>query len=114
MKENITINVATEFSSTPGARYIEDGPFSGEEFLTKFLEPKFLEAQKNSKKLIVVLDDLWGHPSSFISGSFGVLSEKYGAATVLAHLKPECSDNPMLVDRIIREIKEPNSKPKIN
>ena len=114
MKPNLVLNVATEFSATPGARYIEDGLFSGEEFLTKLLEPKFLEAKNQAEVLIVKLDDLWGHPSSFISGSFGELSVKYGASTVLSHLKLECKDNPMLVERIIREIKDPNSKPKIN
>lgn len=40
------INIAIEYSRTPGARYISDGPFSGEDFRDNFLEKNINNALK--------------------------------------------------------------------
>lgn len=40
--ENIIINIRTDFSDSPGARYRKDGPHSGEEFFEEHLKPKFV------------------------------------------------------------------------
>ena len=39
----ITINIAKEFSNSPGARFRSQGDFSGEEFRQKFLEKYFMD-----------------------------------------------------------------------
>ena len=100
------LSIVEEFTDSPGARYYEDGPFSGQEFLEKLLEPKFLLSIDNGNILIVNIDGVWGYPSSFISGSFGLLSQKYGAEKVLKNLEIE-SESSVLRDRIISIINSP-------
>lgn len=106
----IRIDIEKEFTDAPGARYVEDGPNSGEEFYTKFLFPRFKEAQERKIKLIVNLDDTWGYASSFISGSFGKLSQDLGAEAVLEVLDFESKDDPMLIVKIKEEILKPNTR----
>ncbi|MBK6545760.1 MAG: STAS-like domain-containing protein [Saprospiraceae bacterium] len=104
------IVIATQFSSTPGARYRKDGEFSGEEFLEVFLLPKFEKAVKEGYILEIDLDKVWGYPSSFVSGSFGKLSVAKGADLVLKHLKFVSEENPIRLEKILAEIKNPRNK----
>lgn len=106
----ISIKISDEFTDAPGARYKTDGPKSGEEFLEKLLEPKYLQAVASKDKLVVDLDDVWGYASSFISGSFGALSMKYTPEAVMQVLSLICKDNPLLITKIEHEIKKPNKK----
>jgi hypothetical protein len=46
MSEKI-INIAKDFTETPGARYYADGEFPGEEFRDKFLKNIFNEYDNN-------------------------------------------------------------------
>lgn len=103
---DLVINVAKDFSDAPGARYRSDGPKSGEEFLQDMLEDKFLSARDAKAVLFIDLDGTWGYASSFISGAFGGLAKKYGAAVVRKHLSYKSDEDPLLLDRISREIDE--------
>lgn len=67
------IKIATEFSRIPGARYPEEGDFSGEEFRQNILLPKLKEAIANKEKLVVDLDGTAGLGTSFLEESFGGL-----------------------------------------
>ena len=69
----ITINIATDYTKMPGGRYIEEGPFSGEDFRIKILKPKYLEAKKCGDELTVVLDGGFGYATSFLEEAFGGL-----------------------------------------
>ncbi|SFB36133.1 STAS-like domain-containing protein [Algoriphagus aquimarinus] len=104
------INIANDFSDTPGARYKKDGPFSGEEFLEKHLRPKFINGLKENGEILIVLDNVWGYPSSFVSGSFGKLSIEYSSETVLKHLKFKSIDSRTRLEKIIYEINNPTRK----
>lgn len=106
------IIVKTDFSDTPGARYKSDGPNSGELFLEKLLTEKFENAKNGNYKLLIDLDGVWGYPSSFVSGSFGKLSIKYGAETVLKHIEFKSLGNSIRLENIINEIKKPKKKDK--
>ena len=64
-----TIRVAREFSRFPAGRFVQDGPFSGELFRRKFLEPAFRMAEK----VVVDLDGARGYGSSFLEEAFGGL-----------------------------------------
>lgn len=64
-----TINVAQEFSRFPAGRFIQDGPYSGELFRRKFLEPDL----KAAEKVIVEMDGARGYGSSFLEEAFGGL-----------------------------------------
>ncbi|MEZ4910279.1 MAG: hypothetical protein R2774_05405 [Saprospiraceae bacterium] len=104
------INISEDFSRNPGARYISDGKYSGEAFLNDILEPTFLKAKSENVKLRILLDNVIGYPASFVSGSFGVLSLKYGSEIVLNHIVLESELNPARVEKIIYEIQNPTSK----
>jgi hypothetical protein len=64
-----TVSIAREFSVTPGGRFNRDGPFSGEAFRARFLEP----AVDRGEELVVDLDGVAGLPSSFLEEAFGGL-----------------------------------------
>jgi hypothetical protein len=104
MNYSESIVVAREFSDAPGARHTADGVNSAEEFLERLLRPKFIAAQKEGGKLFVDLDGTWGYASSFVSGSFGALAREFGAATVNQHLAFKSDEDPLLLEKIAREI----------
>jgi hypothetical protein len=107
---NLIINVAQDFSDAPGARYIEDGDSSGEEFYIKLLRDKFQEALDKKVKLIVDLDGTYGYATSFISEAFGSLSNDFGPETVLKNIEIKSDEDTRLKDYTIQLIKDPNSK----
>ncbi len=102
------IIISTDFTDAPGARFRVDGDKSGEEFYEELLEPKFLKAKEIGGKLFIDLDNTWGYASSFISGSFGLLSARHGAEQALKHLKFKSDDEPLLIKKINDEIEHPN------
>lgn len=99
-QEVITINIANDFSSTPGPRYRRNGKFSGEEFLETLLNEKFLQAERENKKLVVNVDGLAGYPSSFIDGSFGELIRKEGRVRVTKVLQVEAIEDTFALEEI--------------
>lgn len=101
------IIVWQDFSENPGARYISDGPFSGQQFLEECLEPKFEKAIQGNHILEIDLDGVWGYPSSFVSGSFGKLSLKYSSDKVLKHIQFKSDESMIRKEKIINEIKKP-------
>jgi len=100
------IIIATDFATTPGARYRRDGDFSGEQFLEELLLVKFEKAVTGN----YILDKVWGYPSSFVSGSFGKLSLAKGADLVLKHISFKSEENPIRLEKVINEIKNPKKK----
>lgn len=102
--KSLIIRVAVDFTDAPGARNISDGENSGEEFYNTHLLPKFQRAINEKTKLLVDLDDSWGYASSFISGSFGRLADKFGKQTVLSVLEFKSEDDSSLIEKIIAEV----------
>ncbi len=105
-----TLIIAKEFGDVAGARDYDDGDFSGKEFYDKFLLDRFNKAVEGSYILLIDIDGFWGWPSSFVSGSFGLLSQEKGAELVLKHLKFKSDKNPLKIDKTISEIKNPTKK----
>ena len=103
------IIIAKDFSNTPGARYKTDGEWSGEKFLEELLMPKFVKAVNDASILLVDLDGVYGYPSSFVSGSFGKLSLEKGADLVLRHIQFKSDENPVRLENILKEIRDPKS-----
>lgn len=93
----ITINIATDFSRTPGGRYISEGNNSGELFLNTVLRPKYLEAKKTGQKLQIIFDGCLGFPSSFIDESFGRLARELKDKKILKDVELISNDQPSLV-----------------
>ncbi len=100
------IKIASEFTDTPGPRFIGDGPFSGEEFRKRFLEPLF---ENNNDLIEIDFDDAWGYPSSFLEEAFGGLARKYGKDKVLNRIEIISNDEPTL-EKEIQEYIEKSSK----
>lgn len=102
-----TIVIARDFKDNPGARDREDGPHSGQEFLEDILLERFNKAIEGNYILLIDLDGVWGYPSSFIGGSFGKLSIDMGSVLLLKHLQFKSEKNPLRIDKVINEIKNP-------
>lgn len=105
-----TLIIAKEFGDTAGARDYEDGEFSGKEFYDKFLLNRFKKAKEEGYILLIDIDGFWGWPSSFVSGSFGLLSMEYDSETVLKHLDFKSDKNPLKITKAIYEINNPTAK----
>lgn len=102
----ITINVISEYTDTPGARYRNEGPFSGEDFRETLLKPKFIEAKEKKEKLVINLDGGYGYPTSFLEEAFGGLARFYGPKAVLDIIELISEDEPAIVDEIKNYIKQ--------
>lgn len=107
---SITINIAKDFTDAPGGRYREDGEYSGQQFLEELLRPAYEEAKHDGKKLIIELDDVYGYPSSFVSGSFGKLSIDVQSREDLLSLIEFKSSSPTRISRFIAEIEDPTQR----
>lgn len=96
----IEIKVLTDFTFAPGARDYEDGKDSGQEFYEKLLKEKFEEAIKFDVKLKIDLDGVEGYPSSFLSESFGLLGNEFGAENVWNRLIIISKEVPKYIKKI--------------
>ena len=72
----ITINIATDYTKTPGGRFISEGEYSGQDFREKVLKPKFLQALENNDQLTVILDGGYGYATSLLEEAFGGLARE--------------------------------------
>ncbi len=76
--EGVFIDVAKDFSRTPGGRYISESKWSGEEFRQNHLEPPL----RLGKTITVDLDGVVGITSSFLEEAFGGLVRVFGVDIV--------------------------------
>lgn len=96
----IEINIAKDFSDSPGGRYKKQGEFSGELFRENYLKPKYIKAIESNEKLIVNFDGCYGFPSSFIDESFGGLARQLKKKDILDNMILISNDQPNLLDFI--------------
>lgn len=68
-----TINVASDFSRSPGGRSRRNGPHNGVEFRTEVLEPLLRKIPNEYTKLVVNLDGVDTYIGSFLEEAFGGL-----------------------------------------
>lgn len=79
----ITVRVASDFSRHPAGRFLSDGPFSGEAFRRKFLEPNLAI----DEQIVIEFDGARGYGSSFLEEAFGGLVRKgYAKDIILSKL----------------------------
>lgn len=71
--KDLELIIARDFSTVPGARYPEEGDFSGHEFRNNVLIPKIKEAISNQVHLLIDLDGTAGYGTSFLEEAFGGL-----------------------------------------
>jgi hypothetical protein len=104
----VEINIAKEYTETPGGRYIANGAFSGEEFRNKKLKPKYDEAILKNVKLRINFDGGYGYPSSFLEEAFGGLKrllKEEGMKIDISKFEFISKDEPSLIDKVIAHIK---------
>ena len=101
------INVAKDFSKTPGGRNITDGPHSGEEFREKFLEPLFQDVNA-TMPIEVNFDGAYGYATSFLEEAFGGLARKHGIEKVLLRFDFISTEEPTLIDEVRSYIEKCN------
>jgi len=104
------LNVAKDFSETPGPRYRKDGDFSGEEFLETRLEPAYIQAKLEDGVLLVDLDGTAGYATSFLEEAFGGLARKYPKEDVGMFLEFKSDDEAYLIDDIRTYMREANDR----
>jgi hypothetical protein len=99
----ITINIAKDYTKSPGGRFIQDGEHSGEDFRENHLLPKYNEAKSKKQKLIVNLDGGYGYPTSFLEEAFGGLARELCDKEIL-NIKIISDEEPELIERIKKYI----------
>jgi hypothetical protein len=106
--QRIEINIAKEFTDTPGPRYRYEGDHSGEQFRDEMLRQRFVSAIDSRSMLLVNLDGAVGYPSSFLEEAFGGLAREFGSAEVEKSLEFTCNDEPYLEEQIRQYIRDAN------
>lgn len=106
--DNTNIISIADFSITPGSRYREEGPFSGQEFREDILEPEFKKTLESDKKLIINLDGVLGYGTSFLEEVFGGLARIYTPENILKHIDIISTEDSYLKDDVIEYIQNAN------
>lgn len=96
----INLTIATNFSFSPGPRFIKEGPDSGELFRTTILETKFKEATEKNVQLVIDLDGVAGYGTSFLEEAFGGLVRDFGFNLVDSSITFISEEEPYLIKDI--------------
>jgi hypothetical protein len=108
VKEQIVLSVARDFSRTPGPRRVEEGKYSGDEFL-QLLRDRFDQAVSRGVTLLVDLDGAAGYATSFLEAAFGGLARERDQNLVEQTLQFKSLDEPDLEEEIRQYIREANN-----
>jgi len=97
--------VAKEFTTTPSARKVSEGKFSGFE-LREILTPLICEAIRNRQHFTVNLDGTAGYGTSFLEEVFGglVRDEHFSKNDLKKYLIIISEEDPDLIDEIWEDI----------
>lgn len=102
----MTINIAKDYTKTPGGRHKHEGKYSGEDFRKSILLPKYSEAKKNGEELVVDLDGGYGYAPSFLEEAFGGLVRETKDAEIQKIIQIISYEEPKLVEDIKTYITE--------
>src|SRR4051812_18103321 len=108
------IDIRRDFAAAPGPRYRTEGKHSGEEFRQDLLVKALQDAMKAGGKLIIDLDGTAGYATSFLEESFGGLirEEGYSMQQLESVLEFRSTEEPQLLDEILRYMREAKPKAK--
>jgi hypothetical protein len=99
-ENTLSLNIAAEFSRTPGPRFRSEGKFSGEEFRETILKSRLERALREGVMLHVDLDGGYGYATSFLEEAFGGLARQYDPELILKTLSIKSDEEPYLVEDI--------------
>lgn len=106
------INIANDYTDTPGGRYISQGPFSGEDFRNKILIPALKNAISNNKeKLEIDFDGVYGYGVSFLEESFGgLIREGFKYNDIKKYIIFISNEDDTIIPKIEKYLKEANDR----
>ncbi|MDY9918551.1 protein of unknown function [Porphyromonadaceae bacterium KH3R12] len=106
------IKIASDFSRIPGARFPEEGDFSGQQFRQEILLPKLKEAIDIKEILEIDLDGTAGLGTSFLEESFGGLIriDNLNYQAIIDTIKFVSNDDPEYIEEINNYLKEADEK----
>lgn len=109
---DLVLKISTDFCKSPGARYPEEGDFSGQEFRENVLFPIYQEAKRKGVGLIVDLDGTSGLGTSFLEESFGGLIRvnKLDYNDVINTISFVSVENPDYIEEILGDLKDAYEK----
>ena len=93
-------SISSEYTKTPGPRYIWQGKYSGEDFYQTVLKGLFERALSSDSILKINLDFTAGYGPSFLEESFGSLVRDFGLEAFKKHIAFESEEEPQLIDEI--------------
>lgn len=110
----ITITISVDFSRIPGARFPEEGDYSGQEFRQKILAPKLKEAIDSNQRLRVILDGTAGLGTSFLEESFGGLirNDGFKYEIIMDKIELVSDEDPEYIDEINEYLKSAHDQEK--
>lgn len=109
MDNSLKVSIAKDFSVTPGPRYRDEGDFSGQQFREDILEPIFIKAREEGKKVQVDLDGTLGYGTSFLEEVFGGLARLHPVSEVKGIISYISEEEPYLIGDIDGYIDEANN-----
>jgi hypothetical protein len=101
---SIELNIAEEYTKTPGGRHKAEGKYSGEEFREVLLRPAFIKAKETNDELVVDLDGGYGYATSFLEEAFGGLARETQDPAVL-NIRLISDEEPSLIEKILQYMK---------
>ena len=99
-RKTIHLNVANDFSRTPGPRVHTEGKYSGEEFSENVLKVLFQKALREGATLHIDLDGGYGYATSFLEEAFGGLAREFPPDEILRTLSFKSDEEPYLITDI--------------
>lgn len=94
------INIAVDYTKTPGGRFKKEGPKSGEDFRIQKLEPAYTQAKEKRETLTVNLDGGYGYATSFLEEAFGGLARDLKDPDILKIIVIISEEEPALIAKI--------------
>ena len=109
------IKILTDFSYTPGPRYILEGKNSGEEFRNTILRETVNKAITSGEILTVDLDGTAGYGRSFLEEAFGGLVRVDGLKydDIVSHLEVISNEEPEWKAKIAAYLKKAHDETKV-
>ena len=106
------ISIAKDFSTIPGARFPEEGDFSGQDFRTKILCPALKKAISENEVLTIVLDGTAGLGTSFLEESFGGLirNDRFSLDILQKYINIVSEEDPDYIAEIKQYMTEANAQ----
>ncbi len=108
----LKISICSDFSDTPGGRFIKEGPYSGEQFRDTLLREKIEEAKKHGEILEIDFDGCYGIGTSFLEEAFGGFVRKYHFHGLLEMLQLVSTEDETIPGNIRKYVKKAEEEDK--